>query len=118
MVVQNKIHSFTSEQFSTVNALHMKDKVSFGHQSPYVKQLSDIIEHAIMMGKYKTDTSLHSINYLSKDYNETRDTVFKAFSNLRERKLIDSTPGNEYYVTDRQENIYLLIDEYSPFKIP
>lgn len=116
MVVKNKIHSFASERFSTVNALHMKDKVSFGQQSTKVKQLSDIIEQDIMMGKYKTDTSLPSINYLSKAYNVSRDTVFKAFSDLRERKLIDSTPGKGYYVTNRQEKIFLLLDEYSPFK--
>ena len=85
--MKNKIHSFTSEQFSTVNALHMKDKVSFGQQSTKVKQLSDIIEQDIMMGKYKTDTSLPSINYLSKAYNVSRDTVFKAFSDCARGNL-------------------------------
>lgn len=94
----------------------MRDKVNFGQQSTKVKQLSDIIEQDIMMGKYKTDTSLPSINSLSKAYNVSRDTVFKAFSDLRERKLIDSTPGKGYYVTNRQEKIFLLLDEYSPFK--
>lgn len=114
----NKIHSSASEQFSTVWVLQMKDKVNFGQQSTKVKQLSDIIEQDIMMGKYKTDTSLPSINHLSKAYNVSRDTVFKAFSDLRERKLIDSTPGKGYYVTNRQEKIFLLLllDEYSPFK--
>ena len=115
--MKNKIFSFASEQFSTVSLLsQMKEKVSFGQQSTKVKQLSDIIEQDIMMGKYKTDTSLPSINYLSKAYNVSRDTVFKAFFDLRERKLIDSTPGKGYYVTNRQEKIFLLLDEYSPFK--
>lgn len=94
----------------------MRDKVNFGQQSTKVKQLSDIIEQDIMMGKYKTDTGLPSINSLSKAYNVSRDTVFKAFSDLRERKLIDSTPGKGYYVKNRQEKIFLLLDEYSPFK--
>lgn len=94
----------------------MNDKINFGKQSTKVKQLSDIIEHDIMMGKYKTDTSLPSINNLSKSYKLSRDTVFKAFSDLRERKLIDSTPGKGYYVINRQEKIFLLLDEYSPFK--
>ena len=35
---------------------------------------------------------------------------------MRERKLIDSTPGKGYYVINRQEKIFLLLDEYSPFK--
>ena len=107
------MHQNSSAQ---LGALNMDKKVSFGQQSTKVKQLSDIIEQDIMMGKYKTDTSLPSINYLSRAYNVSRDTVFKAFSDLRERKLIDSTPGKGYYVTNRQEKIFLLLDEYSPFK--
>lgn len=94
----------------------MNEKVNFGHHSTKVKQLSDIISQDIMLGKYKTDTSLPSINYLSKTYNVSRDTVFKAFLDLRERGLIDSTPGKGYYVINRQKNILLLLDEYSAFK--
>ena len=30
--------------------------------------------------------------------------------------VIDSTPGKGYYVVNRQKNILLLLDEYSPFK--
>lgn len=94
----------------------MSGKAKFGQESTKVKQLADIIEHDIMMGKYKTDTSLPSINSLSASYNVSRDTVFKAFASLRERDLIDSTPGKGYYVTNRQKKIFLLLDEYSPFK--
>lgn len=94
----------------------MQKKTNFGQQSTKVKQLSDIIEQDIRMGKYKTDTSLPSINHLSQAYDVSRDTVFKAFAHLKERKLIDSTPGKGYYVINRQERIFLLLDEYSPFK--
>ena len=45
-----------------------------------------------------------------------RDTVFKAFIDLKERGIIDSTPGKGYYVTNKLTNILLLLDEYSPFK--
>ena len=68
------------------------------------------------MGRYKTDTALPSINQLSHDYKVSRDTVFKAFIDLKERGIIDSTPGKGYYVVNRQKNILLLLDEYSPFK--
>lgn len=113
---KNKFIPLHQNSSAQLDALSMDKKVSFGQQSTKVKQLSDIIEQDIMMGKYKTDTSLPSINYLSRAYNVSRDTVFKAFSDLRERKLIDSTPGKGYYVTNRQEKIFLLLDEYSPFK--
>ena len=66
----------------------------------------------------RTDTSLPSINALSKTYHVSRDTVFKAFADLRERKLIDSTPGKGYYVTNRKEKIFLLLDDILLSRIP
>lgn len=40
----------------------------------------------------------------------------KLFLNLKERGIIDSTPGKGYYVVGRLKNVLLLLDEYSPFK--
>lgn len=91
-------------------------KTIFGQQTTKVKQLADLISQDISMGRYKTDTSLPSINQLSHDYEVSRDTVFKAFIDLKERGIIDSTPGKGYYVVNRQKNILFLLDEYSPFK--
>lgn len=91
-------------------------KVIFGQQTTKVKQLTDLIGQDISMGKYKVEGALPSINQLSKDYHVSRDTVFKAFIDLKERGIIDSTPGKGYYVVNRQKNILLLLDEYSPFK--
>lgn len=68
------------------------------------------------MGAYSADNALPSINQLSLSYKVSRDTVFKAFIDLKERGIIDSTPGKGYYVVNKQQNILLLLDEYSPFK--
>lgn len=116
LVVLNKIRSFESAQFSTVGWLYMREEMNFGQQSTKVKQMSDIIEQDIRMGRYKTRSALPSINCLSEAYGVSRDTVFKAFSLLKERRLIDAVPGKGYYVINRQERIFLLLDEYSPFK--
>lgn len=91
-------------------------KVIFGQQTTKVKQLADLISQDISMGKYKVEDALPSINQLSQEYKVSRDTVFKAFIDLKERGIIDSTPGKGYYVVNRQKNILLLLDEYSPFK--
>lgn len=91
-------------------------KVIFGQQTTKVKQLADLISQDISMGKYKVEGALPSINRLSQQYKVSRDTVFKAFIDLKERGVIDSTPGKGYYVVNRQKNILLLLDEYSPFK--
>ncbi len=91
-------------------------KKDFGQQTTKVKQLADIISQSISMGIYKVGDSLPSINKLSADYKVSRDTVFKAFLDLRERGSIDSTPGKGYYVTSKIINVLLLLDQYSPFK--
>lgn len=91
-------------------------EILFGQQSTKVKQLSDLIEQDIVEGKYKGNNSLPSINSLSRTYGVSRDTVFKAFADLRAKKLIDSTPGKGYYVIDGPKKVFLLLDEYSPFK--
>lgn len=91
-------------------------KTVFGQKTTKVKQLSDLISQEISMGKYKAGADLPSINMLSNGYGVSRDTVFKAFLDLKERDLIDSIPGKGYYVVNRQKNILLLLDEYSPFK--
>lgn len=91
-------------------------KKEFGQQTTKVKQLADLISQSISMGSYKTGDLLPSINQLSAQYKVSRDTVFKAFLDLRERGAIDSTPGKGYYVTNKITNVLLLLDQYSPFK--
>ena len=68
-------------------------KKTFGQQSSKVTQLADTLSQAISMKKFREGDSLPSINQLSAEYGVSRDTVFKAFLDLRERGLIDSTPG-------------------------
>lgn len=92
----------------------MKNK--FGQKTTKVKQLADLISQEISIGKYKVNSDLPSINELIKSHHVSRDTVFKALLDLKERALIDSTPRKGYYVINRQKNILLLLDEYSPFK--
>ena len=52
-------------------------KVTFGQQTTKVKQLADLLSQEISMGKYKSDCTLPSINKLSREYQVSRDTVFK-----------------------------------------
>lgn len=91
-------------------------KIRFGQQATKVKQLADKLSQAISMKEFQEGDSLPSINQLSSKYAVSRDTVFKAFLDLRERGLIDSTPGKSYYVTSQVTNILLLLDQYTPFK--
>lgn len=91
-------------------------KAIFGQQATKVTQLADTLSQAISRKEFLEGDSLPSINQLSVHYGVSRDTVFKAFLDLRERGLIDSTPGKGYYVTSQVTNVLLLLDQYTPFK--
>ncbi len=78
--------------------------------------MADNLSQAISRKEFLEGDSLPSINQLSAQYGVSRDTVFKAFLDLRERGLIDSTPGKGYYVTSQVTNVLLLLDQYTPFK--
>ena len=92
------------------------DAKLFGQQSSKVTQLADLISQAISMREFLEGDSLPSINELSRRNGVSRDTVFKADSDLRERGIIDSTPRKGYFVTGQVTNVLLLLDQYTPFK--
>lgn len=91
-------------------------ELKFNHKKTKVIQLVEFIEAAIADQTLKIGDSLPSINSLSAQYHVSRDTVFKALLNLKERGLIDSIHGKNYFVSNHSNNILLLLDEYTPFK--
>ena len=91
-------------------------KATFGQQATKVTQLADTLSQAISRKEFLEGDSLPSINQLSAHYGVSRDTVFMAYLDLRERGLIESTPGKGYYVTSQVTNVLLLLDQYTPFK--
>ena len=91
-------------------------KLNFKGEGTKVQQLTDFIQESIAMSNLKAGDALPSINHLSKEFAVSRDTVFKSFSDLKTRGIIDSVQGKNYFVASRTKNIFLLLDEYSPFK--
>jgi len=84
--------------------------------STKVKHLTDTLNDAISQGKYKTGEQLPSVNQLSRQYNLSRDTVFKAYRELKKRGIVDSTPAKGYHVASAMNKVLLMLDVYSPFK--
>ena len=91
-------------------------ELKFTQQISKVKQLADAISEAISNNEYPEGEPLPSINRLSKMYNVSRDTVFKAFGELKRKGVVDSTPTKGYYVCNGINKILLLLDIYSPYK--
>lgn len=88
----------------------------FTSQMSKVKQLADALSHEISIGEYAPGDPLPSINGLSRQYGVSRDTVFKAFNELKTQGIVDSAPTKGYYVCNAVHRILLLLDTYSPFK--
>lgn len=93
-----------------------KMELVFTQQISKVKQLADAISEAISKNEYREGEPLPSINQLSKKYGISRDTVFKAFGELKRAGIVDSTPTKGYYVCNGINKVLLLLDIYSPFK--
>ena len=91
-------------------------KLKFEGKGTKVQQLTDFMQEYIALNSMETGDVLPSINHLSKKLGVSRDTVFKSFSDLKARGIIDSVQGRNYFVASRTKNIFLLLDEYSPFK--
>ena len=90
--------------------------LEFNRKNTKVQQLTDFIQKSISTKELKTGDKLPSINALSREFRISRDTVFKAFSELKSRGIIDSVQGKNYYVSTRNKDVLLLLDEYTPFK--
>ena len=91
-------------------------QIKFSNSTSKIKSLADGISLSIMQGRLKEGDNLLSINEASSLHKVSRDTVFKAYNELKKRGLIDSTPQKGYFVTGEVNHVLLLLDTYSSFK--
>lgn len=90
----------------------------FDEVSPQTKlqQLIHAVSEAINLGILKEGDFLPSVNQLSKEGGISRDTIFKAYSILKQRSIISSTPTKGYFVTSESYRVFVLLDDFSAFK--
>lgn len=81
-----------------------------------VSQLIEIVNQRIIDGRLGVGDNLPSVNEMSREFGVSRDTVFKAYTELKQRGVIDSAPGKGYFVCNEVHHVLLLLDVYSPFK--
>ena len=91
-------------------------KIRFTHSTTKFKSLADGISLSIMQGELRMGDNLMSINEASSFFKVSRDTVFKAYNELKRRGQIDSAPTKGYFVTGEVNHVLLLLDTYSSFK--
>ena len=95
---------------------HKELNLGTSGESTKVQHLVEALSSAINHGLYTSGEALPSVNKLSVEYNLSRDTVFKAYQELKQRNLVDSTPAKGYHVMGALNKVLLLLDVYSPFK--
>lgn len=96
--------------------------ISIDKQSaePLYQQIVKSIENAILQKKIFRNDRLPSVNKLCIEYKISRDTVLRAYEELKKRGVVKSVLAKGYYV--RTENImynknyFVLFDELNSFK--
>lgn len=91
-------------------------KLDEGSAQTKLQQLIHAVSEAINLGILKEGDFLPSVNQLSKDAGISRDTIFKAYSLLKQRSIISSTPTKGYFVASESYKVFVLLDDFSGFK--
>ncbi len=79
-------------------------------------QLVDSIINAINEGTLNEGDMLPSVNELVKNASLSRDTIFKAYSELKNRGVIESVPNRGYFVTRNHNKVLLFLDTFKAYK--
>ena len=88
------------------------------HESdiPKYQQLVNGITNAIAENILQKGELLPSVNSICKTNQLSRDTVFKAYSILKDQKAIDSVPNKGYYVSGETRKVLLVLDTFKAYK--
>lgn len=91
---------------------------TINHESdiPKYQQLVNGINDAIANNKITIGDLLPSVNTICKTHNLSRDTVFKAYSILKENGVIESVPNKGYYVASDTRKVLLVLDTFKAYK--
>ncbi len=83
---------------------------------PKYLQVVIAIENAIKSKQLEVGGVLPSVNELCSKCGLSRDTVFKAYSELKSRNVIESVPNKGYYVSSNTPNVFLFLDTLKAYK--
>lgn len=96
-------------------------KLDAHSMQPKYMQIIDSIIHNISIGNVKIGDKIPSINTLSKEFYLSRNTVERAYSILKKRKVVVSVHGKGTYISQDQmllkPNVLFLVNKLSTFKM-
>ncbi|WP_423128910.1 GntR family transcriptional regulator [Gaoshiqia sp. Z1-71] len=80
------------------------------------QQLIDAVIDAISRNLLQVGDILPSVNQLVKKSSLSRDTVFKAYAELKNRGIIESVPNKGYFVARATTKVFLFLDTFKAYK--
>ena len=96
-------------------------KIDENSRIPKYQQIVDSVINNISQGNLKIDQKIPSIKKISEEFYLSRDTLEKAYSILKDRKIIISIRGKGYYISRTKLisklNILFLINKLSWYKM-
>ncbi|WP_100613312.1 GntR family transcriptional regulator [Confluentibacter citreus] len=94
----------------------MNLNINFNSDIPKYQQLVNAINDALSNNSLTSGDALPSVNSICNSYNLSRDTVFKAYTILKENSVIESVPNKGYYVTNDTRKVLLVLDTFKAYK--
>ncbi len=79
-------------------------------------QLVDTIIDAMNDGTLNEGDMLPSINELIKSASLSRDTIFKAYNELKNRGIVESVPNKGYFICRQTNKVLLFLDTFKAYK--
>jgi DNA-binding transcriptional regulator YhcF (GntR family) len=80
------------------------------------QQLIDSINESISKNLLQVGDILPSVNQLCKESSLSRDTVFKAYAELKTRGVIESVPNRGYFIAKAVTKVFLFLDTFKAYK--
>jgi DNA-binding transcriptional regulator YhcF (GntR family) len=80
------------------------------------QQLVDAIVDSISQNQLKSGEMLPSVNQIMAESQLSRDTVFKAYAELKKRGIVESVPNRGYFVTKNITKVFLFLDTFKAYK--
>ena len=93
-------------------------KFTINHKSDTLKyqQLVNTVNNAISENRLQIGDALPSVNKICNSTKLSRDTVFKAYSILKDNGVIESVPNKGYYISNQTQKVLLLLDTFKAYK--
>ena len=91
-------------------------KINIGSEIPKYQQLVNAINDKLANNTLSSGDALPSVNKMCSKYQLSRDTVFKAYSILKDQCIIESVPNKGYYIVNETRKVLLVLDTFKAYK--